>query len=475
MLRRLPFLLVLLAGCTALQPADPVADTPRDVAAPPPVAVAQGAEALQAGPMLGYATHREVAVWVQTTRPAHVQLRYAPTENGAAAPAKPGVTEVLRATAETDHIATFHIAGLEPGTRYRYDVLIDGVAAMRPYPTQFQTQALWEWRTDPPDFTVAVGSCFYVNDTAYDRPGNPYGGDYRILSSIRARRPDLMLWLGDNTYLREVDWWSERGMRYRYSHSRSLEELQPLLASTANYATWDDHDYGPNDSDRSYVLKGAALDVFQDYWPNVTYGLPDVPGVFTHFQWADAEFFLLDDRYHRTPNAEPEWEDRQVLGDAQLEWLLEALTASRAPFKIVALGGQVLNPTQIYETYANVAPEERERLIAGIVARRIEGVVFLSGDRHHTEVIRLQPEGFYPLYDFTSSPLTAGAATPEREFDNPARVPGTLVSGKRNFGTLSFYGPRRDRTLVMRTYDTDGALLWELAVDANELQLPRGR
>ena len=196
--------------------------------------------------------------------------------------------------------------------------------------------------------------------------------------------------------------------------------------------------------------------------------------MFTHFQWADVEFFLLDDRYHRTPNAEPEWEHRQMLGDAQLEWLLEALTASSAPFKIVALGGQVLNPTQIYETYANVAPEERQRLIDGIVARRIEGVVFLSGDRHHTEVIRVQPEGFYPLYDFTSSPLTAGAATPDREMDNPARVPNTLVYGTRNFGTLTVQGPRRDRTLIMRTYDPDGKLLWELAVNASDLQLPRG-
>ena len=454
--------------------ARPGAGSPRDVAAPPAVAVAEGAEALQAGPMLGYVTYREVAIWVQTTRAADVQLRYAPTETGSAGAATAGVTPVLRATAENDHIATFYLAELEPGTRYHYDVLIDGVPAMRTYPTQFQTQPLWQWRTDPPDFTAAIGSCLYVNDPAYDRPGTPYGGDYRILSSIRAMRPDLMLWLGDNTYLREVDWWSEQGMRTRYRHTRSLAELQPLLANTANYATWDDHDYGPNNSDRSYVLKGASLDVFEDYWANVSYGLPGLPGVFTHFQWADVEFFLLDDRYHRTPNAEPEWEDRQMLGDAQLEWLLEALTASSAPFKIVALGGQVLNPTQIYETYANVAPEERQRLIDGIVARRIEGVVFLSGDRHHTEVIRVQPEGFYPLYDFTSSPLTAGAATPDREMDNPARVPNTLVYGTRNFGTLTVQGPRRDRTLIMRTYDPDGKLLWEFAVNASDLQLPRG-
>jgi alkaline phosphatase D len=470
--RAVPALLVLLTGCTGPRAVVPASDADSGVGA-------RAAASIKAGPMLGYATHRDVAVWVQTTAPAEVQIRYTPIEGPAdttlapelSRPARAGTTAPIAATAEGDHIAEFTIAGLEPGVRYAYDVLLDGAAVAFDYPTEFQTQPLWEWRFDPPAFTVAVGSCSYTNDP-YVRPGRPYGGDYRIFETIAGLDPDLMLWLGDNVYFREVDWWTEAGMRYRYSYARILPELQPLLATTNHYATWDDHDFGPNNADRSYVLKGEALDVFEDYWANLTYGLPGVPGVFTQFQWADADFFLLDDRYHRTPTDEPDWEDRQVLGDAQLEWLLEALTASYAPFKIVALGGQILNPIPIFETYVNVAPEERERLIAGIVARGIEGVVFLSGDRHHAELIRLQPEGFYPLYDFTSSPLTAGAATPRNELDNPARVEGTLVAGQRNFGTLTFAGPRTDRTLTMRTYDTDGALLWEYTLRANDLRLP---
>jgi alkaline phosphatase D len=470
MLRSFSLLLVvLLAGCAGPRSAAPAIETTPAVQTAP---AAEEGGVLKAGPMLGYATHREVALWVQTSRPAEVQIRYAPIGDPEGSVA-PGETPVQATTAEGDHIALFRIAGLEPGVEYDYDVLIDGAAVERPYPTTFETQELWQWRFDPPTFTAAVGSCAYINDTDYDRPGDPYGGDYEIFEAMAELNPDLMLWLGDNVYLREVDWWSEQGMRYRYSHARSLPELQPLLATANHYATWDDHDYGPNNSDRSYVLKGAALDVFEDYWVNTTYGLPGVPGVFTQFQWADVDFFLLDDRYYRTPYGEPDWEERQILGDAQLEWLLEALTASRAPFKVVALGSQVLNPIPVYETYVNVAPEERERLIDGIVARGIEGVVFLSGDRHHTELIRLQPEGFYPLYDFTSSPLTAGAATPRGELDNPARVPNTLVAGQRNFGTITVEGPRTDRTLTMRTYDVDGALMWEYAIPASELQLPQ--
>ena len=169
---------------------------------------------------------------------------------------------------------------------------------------------------------------------------------------------------------------------------------------------------------------------------------------------------------------------RDSLGTEQAQWLLDALTASRAPFKVIAVGGQFLNPIPVFETFAAVAPAERQMLIDEITARRIDGVVFLSGDRHHTELLKLDRPGAYPLYEFTSSPLTAGASTyplredsPERV--NPLRVPGTLVAGDHNFGTFTVSGERTDRTMTMRTYDAEGVLRWEHAVRARDLQHAR--
>ena len=91
--------------------------------------------------------------------------------------------------------------------------------------------------------------------------------------------------------------------------------------------------------------------------------------------------------------------------------------------------------------------------------------------------MRLDRPGTYPLYEFTSSPLTAGASTSaldpaSPEFENPLRVPGTLVAGERNFGTLSVSGPRADRTLTMRALDPEGAVLWERSVRAADLRTP---
>ena len=427
-----------------------------------------------AGPMLADVTHRGIVVWVQTDQPAEVELAYTNTMAGAQ------VERVELAPVPTTgpaNTAAIRIYGLEPGWTYSYSLTVDGQPFDPGYATLFTTQELWQWRTDPPEVTLAFGSCFYDNQAEYDRPGDPYGGSTAIFDAIRAKQPDAMLWLGDNLYLREVDWWSAQGIADRYSHARQTPALQRLLASTVHYATWDDHDYGPNDSDRSYIFKDDALATFKDFWPNPTYGVGGVPGVFTQLELADVEVFMLDNRYHRAPNNAP-MEERTLLGREQMQWLLDALTTSRAPFKLIAMGNQVLNPVEIFETYANIAPDERAFLLDQIRQRGIEGVVFLSGDRHHGELQRIEREGAYPLYDYTSSPLTAGASDyPAREdspeFASPTRVEGTLLAGIQNFGTLTVSGPRRDRTLTMRAYDLQGALLWEHAVHETDLRMPR--
>ena len=159
-------------------------------------------------------------------------------------------------------------------------------------------------------------------------------------------------------------------------------------------------------------------------------------------------------------------------GAAQFAWLKDALRSSNAPFKIVVNGNQVLNPLAVFENLSTF-PFERQRLIDFIREARIEGVMFLSGDRHHTELIRLNEPGLYPLYDFTSSALTSGGSRLEGEANNPARVAGTWITAQRNFGLLEFSGTARDRRLVMRTLDTQGRELWRREVKASELAFPK--
>lgn len=422
------------------------------------------AELLQSGPMVGYSEMREVLLWVQTTQPARVKFAYV----DAADTSHKLFTPEVQTEKQSAYIAKVAVENLEPGHHYQYELYINDQLVKRPYPLSFQTQKLWQWREDPPPFSIAVGSCAYINEPAYDRPGKPYGSEYEIFQAIFEKHPDAMLWLGDNVYLREADWYSRSGIIHRYTHTRSVPELQPLLGSVHHYAIWDDHDYGPNDSDRSFRQKEQTLRTFKLFWGNSTYGIDGKPGITTMFQWADVDFFLLDNRYYRTPN-DYTGGKRTILGEDQFNWLIEALTYSKAPFKIIAIGGQVLNPVAKYENYSNY-PSERERLLNAIAHENITGVIFLTGDRHFTELSKLERYGRYPLYDLTVSPFTAGPAKGMESEANYLRVPGTLVSGKHNFAILHVEGPRKDRILTITVYDKDGQKQWQKSIAAKDLQ-----
>jgi alkaline phosphatase D len=395
---------------------------------------------------------REVIVWLQTTAKGKIQLNYWDQ----ILPNQIFKSEIVETDISTAFTAKIILSLLEPGKKYGYQVLLNEKPLLFPYPLEFQTQSLWQWRTDPPAFSIALGSCAYINDTPYDRPGKPYGSNYHIFESILAKKPDAMLWLGDNTYLRETDWNSRSGILYRYSHTRATPELQGLLGSVHHYAIWDDHDFGPDNSDRGFIHKEATLEAFRLFWGNPTSGLPDQNGITSQFQWADIDFFLLDNRFSRAPD-ERKTGERTQFGKAQIEWLLDALKTSKAPFKMVATGGQFLSASAIAENHIKLYPEEREYLIKRIEEEGLTNIIFLTGDRHLTELTEMKlPNGKF-IYDLTVSPLTSGVNT--NPDSNVLRVPGTLVT-EHNFGLLTFSGKRLERKLTIKIFDAAGKEKW---------------
>lgn len=413
---------------------------------------------LQSGPMLGYTDMFESMLWVQTKSEAHVQAAYWLAEH----PEQRHYTNMVRTKKSDGYTAHLLADEVEPGNHYQYEILINNEKVALPYPTVFQTVPLWQYRTDPPEMKFALGSCAYINEEAYDRPGRPYGGDYQIFDAIYNEHPDFMLWLGDNTYLREPDWFTRTGYLHRYTHTRSLPQLQPLLASTHHYAIWDDHDYGTNDSDRSFIYKDMAKEIFGLFWANPINGLPGMGGNTSFFQWGDADFFLLDNRSFRTPN-KAQTGDCTILGKEQLDWLIDALTSSAATFKFVAIGGQVLTSFADFETYEKLCPMERDYLLRQIEREGIKNVIFLTGDRHHTELSKMVNGAGNQVYDFTVSPFTSSAH--QTDEPNVYRVPGTMVT-VRNYGTIEIAGPRKQRQLVFNIFDVEGNKLWSQTIQA---------
>ena len=418
---------------------------------------------INSGPMVGYSTMQEVLLWVQTEERANVHFEYYEIDN----PKVKFSTDKIETEKKNGYVAKLIADQVIPGKKYKYEVYINNYKIERNYAMEFQTQELWKWRTDPPDVKFIIGSCSYINETKFDRPGKPYGSNFEIFNSINKKKPDFMLWLGDNTYLREPDWNSRTGFIKRYSHTRAFPELQPLLASTHHYATWDDHDYGPNNSDGSFWLKETASEIFKLFWGNPNYDVTGKGGITGFFQWSDLDFFLLDNRYHRTANNNLTG-NRQMLGKDQIDWLINALSFSQASFKFVAVGGQVISNGAVYENYATY-PDERKYLLDKIREAKIEGVIFLDGDRHHTILSKMQEtKNVYPLYDLTCSSLTAGVNNDNEPY-NSFKLEETFVN-VNNFGMLNVTGPTNDRELTIQIFDKDGKELWIKSIKANDLK-----
>ena len=422
---------------------------------------------LQSGPMVGYCEMTEAVIWAQTTKEASVRVDYYAKDK----PAEVFSSKTYKSSENnyfTNHIV---LTQLQQGKEYHYDLLINNQKIALPYDTSFSSKKLWQWREKAPDFTIALGSCSYISEEALDRPGKPYGSNYSIFESIAKKNPDIMLWGGDNVYLREADWDSKSGIYHRYTHSRALKEMQPLLASTQNIAIWDDHDFGPDDSDRSFYNKYTTQQAFKDFWANKSYGMDaeQKEGIFSSYNWSDAELFLLDNRFFKSPNKRLTGE-KTMLGTTQIQWLIDALTYSKASFKIIVIGGQVLNTEAVFENYENYK-SEKDFLLSEILANQIKGVVFISGDRHFTELSILKRPNTYPLYDWTVSPLTSGHGNVERitKEPNTNRVPASLFA-QHVFGTLSFSGEKETRQMKMSLFDKDGAELWNKTILKSELE-----
>lgn len=424
--------------------------------------------AVVSGPMLGPVELRDAMIWLEvkpSVREVVVQYR----KTGTAA----YKSKVYKGALGNEfNPLQIQIGGLDYDTEYEYRFVLDGKISNAT--GKFKTKDLWQWRKPAPDFSFLTGSCNYVNEPGFDRPGRPYGGDSSIYETMAKEKAAFMLWTGDIWYTREVDYYSKWGLWYRAHHDRKVPVLQSFLKAMPHWAMWDDHDYGPNDIGSNYILKEESRKVFMNYFCNPSYG-ENGQGIYTMNTWSDVDFFMIDDRWWRSAErmldsidgkANPE---KRMLGAQQMSWLKNSLAYSSATFKIIVVGSQVLNPVSSLDKLINF-PVEYQELMDFLTNQKINGVVFLTGDRHHSEIIKVDRKGAYPLYDITISPLTSGMARFSGiEVNNPYRLLG--VDQEKNYGRFSFSGPRNDRVMKVEILGVKGELLGSWQVHEKELKM----
>jgi alkaline phosphatase D len=417
-------------------------------------AVAAPAAAVPAGLLVtvGEVTDTAAVVWVRGATWGEVTVRYEPVHPATSLARTPAGSRGSIRVGPSRHLTgKLALRALEPATRYRYVV------------AQNQDEIAGEFVTAPAPATPAPVRFTWSGDLGSHghcrRPGEGYA-IFRALAEIPA---DFFLFAGDTIYADHVCGGAEHVAGYdfvarrladfwaKHRYNREDPAVQAYFRRASVYAIWDDHEARNNFSGPTEPLMEPARRAFLDYFP-IQPPRAEPGRLYRKFRWgALLEVFILDTRQYRNPNTAPDGPGKTMLGAAQRRWLLDALTASTAVWKVVVSSVPLSVPTggRAHDSWSNAnadgVPEEhgtgftveRDSILRTLRQRGVKNLVFLAGDVHHAALIRHHPTPEWSFYEFIAGPLSASPGRP-RPLDaglNPRSRWG--LGGVANFGDIA--------------------------------------
>ena len=352
------------------------------------------------GPVIGHVSETSAILWARI--PEATEWTLTVQEMGSD---KIHLQQISKADPDNDFCMRWEVCGLRPGVRYSYSI--------RSEKTVFCSGAGYYFETapdvnQPNRTTLAFGSCAGFEDSA-------------VWSRMAEEGADGVVLMGDTPYIDTVEL---PRVRDAYRRFASVPKLAQLLQTRPMWGTWDDHDFGRNDSDGTLPGKEFTRQGFVEYRPNANHG-QDGQGIYTKFRRGPVEVFLLDARWFA--RTEKSWANPNLptlLGKHQWAWLQEGLLKSTAPFKILATGmiwdDKENSESDDWGTYMH----ERLAIESWIGANKISGVILMGGDIHvsrHLIYPETQDRAGYILHQFITSPVHDGII-PSLNVKHPALV-----------------------------------------------------
>lgn len=402
--------------------------------------VSARAAVLTHGPMVGHTTESTSRIWARADGVCrmHVEVTDASTGQMIA-------SESIRLAQVHNYCGSAEVKGLSPHTMYSYRVLLDGTGQAQVARQTFRT------------YPKPGARCVVRIGFGHSLRGS---GVQTTWNAIAAKEPDLFILMGDNIYSDSTEPAKQRKMYLAY---RGDPCFRAFAARTPIYAVWDDHDYGDNNSDRTQDGKERSLRTFHEVWANPAVQTEGGPGIWTRFTAGPAEFFLMDVRYHRSPNADPDNPTKTMLGREQLRWLQSSLADSQATFKFPVSGSSwnCGGP----EAWNHTFTHEYDALLNHMAAKRVAGVILLGGDQH-TCKIAVRPKeswGGYDLHEWMAGQLWNSERDVERGYAKGFGLITIDATGEPATARLEFFDkegrPREGRRILYTTLGSLRALL----------------
>ena len=475
------------------------------------------------GVMSGDVTDQRAIVWSRADRAARMIVDLATTESMSNARRIVGPA----ALEASDFTARLDLSGLAPGQTHFYRVQFQDLAD----PNVYSASQIGRFRTPsqkPRDLVFAFSG---------DEAGQGWGineawGGYRVYEAMRRFEPDFFIHSGDQIYadgplqaevkLDDGSLWTNLVTPAKSKVAETLDDYRGAFAYNLMDANkrrfcaevpmlvqWDDHETRNNwypgqrigAAEKRYQERSASLlsaranRAMFEYNP-MRFDAVDPERVYRSFRMGPlVNVFMLDERSYRganSPNRQAApGPDADFLGPEQMRWLKQALSTSRAIWKVIASDMPLsivvpdLNPDVppgTFEAWANAdngAPSGRELEVAdllGFIKRRnIKNVVWVTADVHYASATQYRPERaqfthFKPFWEFVGGPLHAGTFGPgeiDKTFGPDVKfvsIPPDMKQNRPPSDGLQFFGigrvDARSKVLTVSLHGLDGRKLY---------------
>ena len=249
-------------------------------------------DGLSHGPYLGHVDHQRAYVWVRATEPGPLTLT-ATSLDGELVKSVEG-----EATEDADLTVAFLLDELSPASAWSFRVqrgeveLGAGELVTAPDPSA------------PSKVRIAFGSC--ARERRYP--------ELATFGQILETQCDSMVFLGDTPYIDSTDLGIQRS---RYREFLGHPAISAVLKRVPAWSTWDDHDFGKNDTDGRIEGKENSRRAHLEYHAGPPAG-DGTGGIYRSFRRGPVEVFLMDARWYAgTEPAATDPDELTLLGAAQ--------------------------------------------------------------------------------------------------------------------------------------------------------------
>jgi alkaline phosphatase D len=388
-------------------------------------------------PTLTHAGTVEIGPWCGAVTPTSAVVKAKITGTVALEMDKrPPVTPTI----SSNGIATYVLTGLKPEQTYAYRL---GTASGR-----FRTFPI-----DEASFWFVFGSC-----------GG--GNNHPVYAAMAETQPLFYLNLGDLHYS-DIATNNPALFRKAYETVFAGKTYSQLFRRTPFIYMWDDHDYGPNDSDKNSPSREASRQVYREYIPH--YPLPDPGAIYQTFEVGRVKFILTDLRSERTPANHEDNAEKSMLGAKQKECFKRELLAAKGRYPLVFWVSSVtwIAKPGKGDNWGGYATERRE-LANFMKANGIKNVCILTGDAHMTSADNgtngdYADGGGAPLRQLMSSPLDRPGNSKGGPYSHGVYVPG---KGEGLYGlvTVDDQGEEISVTFSGRNHEDEEKVTYQFTV-----------